>query len=150
MENLLELEFEPLSRGTIDACIRIGKNAPDPWQDSAYDFALSDVNHWTFVAIAAETPIAFASFLAVAGSCDLEMVVVDPEARRLGVAKRLLIHSFKMMRAQGVERCLLEVRASNARAIALYKGFGFKTLATRPGVFSNPADDGLLMAVNLR
>ena len=39
----------------------------------------------------------------------------------------------------------LEVRASNAAAISLYKSYGFKIEAVRKRYYSNPVEDALIM-----
>lgn len=48
-----------------------------------------------------------------------------------------------------VERVLLEVRASNAAAINLYKTFGFRAIATIPDYYRHPLEDALVMEMPL-
>jgi putative ribosomal-protein-alanine acetyltransferase, rimI-like protein len=47
------------------------------------------------------------------------------------------------------EAVLLEVRASNDGAIALYKEAGFKALAKRRGYYSHPREDAVVMRKKL-
>ena len=44
---------------------------------------------------------------------------------------------------------LLEVRAGNAPAQALYERLGFREVGRRPGYYSQPADDALVLALEL-
>jgi [ribosomal protein S18]-alanine N-acetyltransferase len=39
----------------------------------------------------------------------------------------------------------LEVRASNATALALYERLGFRVAATRPGYYVKPDEDALIL-----
>jgi ribosomal-protein-alanine N-acetyltransferase len=41
---------------------------------------------------------------------------------------------------------MLEVRASNAAAIALYSAFGFHTESVRKNYYPNPLEDALVLA----
>jgi ribosomal-protein-alanine N-acetyltransferase len=44
----------------------------------------------------------------------------------------------------------LEVRAGGAGAIALYEGLGFTVTGRRRGYYREPAEDALLMEMELR
>lgn len=146
---LSELVFTPMTRETLDACTEIAQHAPDPWKREALERAIGDENRWTFVALEKGRPVAFACFLAIVYSCDLEMLVVAPPVRKQGVAKLLLKKAFATLAAQAVASCLLEVRASNTAAIHLYESLGFRQLALRRGMYSLPLEDGQLMVLNL-
>lgn len=146
---LSELVFTPMAPETLDACAEIAQYAPDPWSRDALLRAVKDENRWTFVALEKGEPVAFACFLAIAYSCDLEMLVVAPPARKQGVARLLLQRAFATLAAQQVTSCLLEVRASNAAAIRLYESLGFRQLALRRGMYAHPLEDGHLMVLNL-
>lgn len=65
--------------------------------------------------------------------------------RRHGLARTLVIHALHTGVDQGAVRALLEVRASNVAARALYLGLGFRQIATRPSYYTNPNEDAVLM-----
>jgi ribosomal-protein-alanine N-acetyltransferase len=70
-------------------------------------------------------------------------IAVDPAARRRGVASRLLE---AMIGRAGVDASYtLEVRTSNAPAIALYERFGFRAAGTRPRYYQDTGEDALIM-----
>ena len=46
-------------------------------------------------------------------------------------------------------RLTLEVRPSNAGAVALYESFGFEPVGRRRNFYSRPAEDGLVMVKRL-
>lgn len=66
---------------------------------------------------------------------ELESIAVLPAWRRQGVAGRLLAAVIDQARAWGSERLLLEVRAGNAAAIALYRRQGFGEDGRRRGYY---------------
>jgi ribosomal-protein-alanine N-acetyltransferase len=50
--------------------------------------------------------------------------------------------------AQAAMRAVLEVRASNHAAHALYRSLGFCDVTTRPMYYTNPIEDALLMELD--
>jgi len=56
---------------------------------------------------------------------------ITPEARRQGLANRLLHHLEASARADGLQRLLLDVSADNGPALALYAGHGYQECARR-------------------
>lgn len=70
-------------------------------------------------------------------------IAVDPARRRDGVATALLE---ELLRRVGEDAPLtLEVRPSNAPAIALYERFGFFAAGRRPGYYADNGEDALVM-----
>jgi [ribosomal protein S18]-alanine N-acetyltransferase len=67
-----------------------------------------------------------------------------PRFRRRGVAARLLAAALDEAAGRGLERALLEVRAGNAAAIALYRRFGFRESGRRARYYPD-GEDALLM-----
>jgi ribosomal-protein-alanine N-acetyltransferase len=73
-------------------------------------------------------------------------VGVLPEARRLGIATRMLLRSMKAMRVYyEAAEVYLEVRVSNAPAISLYQRLGFHVVRRIPQYYSD-GEDAYLMA----
>jgi ribosomal-protein-alanine N-acetyltransferase len=71
-------------------------------------------------------------------------VAVDPDRRREGIATRLLRRLFEEADKPG-EQYTLEVRPSNASAIALYESFGFHRAGLRRGYYHDNKEDALIM-----
>jgi ribosomal-protein-alanine N-acetyltransferase len=47
--------------------------------------------------------------------------------------------------AKGAQKATLEVRASNKSALALYERLGFHVAARRPGYYTKPEEDALIL-----
>jgi len=78
-------------------------------------------------------------------------VAVHPDYQGHGMAAALMQAALAEMRAGGAVRCELEVRASNHRAIALYRAFEFVEDGVRAGYYAakEGREDALLMSANL-
>ncbi|HEY2436914.1 MAG TPA: ribosomal protein S18-alanine N-acetyltransferase [Solirubrobacteraceae bacterium] len=70
-------------------------------------------------------------------------IAVDPGRRREGLATELLKEMVE--RAGPEEPYTLEVRTSNAPAIALYERFGFRAAGIRPRYYTDTGEDALIM-----
>lgn len=77
-------------------------------------------------------------------------LAVAPEARRKGVARRLVGEALAWGKSLGARRAFLEVRESNRGAIRLYESLGFVAAGRRPRYYANPVEDGLLLARGLK
>lgn len=102
----------------------------------------------------------FAAFQAVVatGECELENMAVEGNRRRRGIGARLLAAGLLWCRGWRAEPGLardgtgpldalsLEVRASNAAAIAFYRQAGFVERGRRRGYYSQPEEDALQMS----
>jgi ribosomal-protein-alanine N-acetyltransferase len=75
----------------------------------------------------------------------INTLAVAPEARRGGLATRLLHHVMAEAAADGGKKATLEVRASNSAALGLYGRLGFQVAARRPRYYTQPEEDGLIL-----
>ena len=83
------------------------------------------------------------------GVGELESVAVDPAARRGGVGRALCEAVIGWCRGQSAEEMELEVRVGSDAAIGLYEGLGFVEVGRRKGYYREPAEDALLMKLEL-
>jgi ribosomal-protein-alanine N-acetyltransferase len=89
---------------------------------------------------------AFAGLIDMVGEGNITRVAVEPACRRLGLGKAAV---YELVRTtfleNGVMAHTLEVRASNAPAIALYESLGFRTEGVRKGYYEDNGEDALIM-----
>lgn len=71
---------------------------------------------------------------------DIMTIAVAPAGRRRGIGSLLLDHLLHLARAAGEAHVLLEVRADNEPAIALYTRFGFTTISVRRRYYPGGVD----------
>lgn len=94
--------------------------------------------------------VGFLAGLFVGEEIEILNLAVAPGARRTGVASRLLQGALAAARSSGGQRAFLEVRASNAGAIAFYEGHGFLPGGQRKDYYAAPVEDALVLSRALR
>lgn len=80
---------------------------------------------------AASGLIGYAGLLAPGPEADVQTIAVAPNAQGRGVGGVLIDALIEQARCRGAAGLLLEVRADNEPAIALYTGRGFERIAIR-------------------
>lgn len=86
----------------------------------------------------------------IADDLHVNNVAVRPEFRRSGTGAKLLEAVLEWGRRCRAMRALLEVRAGNTAAQALYRRCGFQVAGRRHNYYRSPVEDALLMYVSLR
>jgi ribosomal-protein-alanine N-acetyltransferase len=71
------------------------------------------------------------------------------EARRSGVGRALMEEAHATGRRRGASVSTLEVRRSNAPAIALYRGLGYREVGVRPNYYAEEKEDAIVMVLEL-
>ncbi len=77
----------------------------------------------------------------------MNLAVVE-SMRRKGIARALVMQALEAGLAQSARCAVLELRASNHAAHALYRSLGFRDVTTRPTYYANPIEDALLMELD--
>lgn len=78
-------------------------------------------------------------------------IAIDPAFQRRGLGRTLLTHLISELEQQDIFTLWLEVRASNARAIALYESLGFNEVTIRRNYYpaAEGREDAIIMALPL-
>ena len=97
--------------------------------------------------------VAFGVLMAGPGEAQVLNLSVVPDARREGIGRALLRRLVEAAARAGAEQCFLEVRVSNAPALALYAAEGFEPVARRddyyPATATAPREDALVLRRDL-
>jgi ribosomal-protein-alanine acetyltransferase len=80
---------------------------------------------------------------------ELENLVVAPDFRRKGLARKLFTALLARARETNSEQVFLEVRESNQAARALYARLGFEESGRRKLYYANPHEDAILYRLAL-
>ena len=117
----------------------------DPWSISAFSYELNNPLSVWLVAADGDVVAGYVGSQTVMGESDMMNVAVAPEYRRQGLAKQLIVKLLEKLNERQSHSLTLEVRQSNAPAIALYEKLGFVQVGCRPRYYRNPKEDALIM-----
>jgi ribosomal-protein-alanine N-acetyltransferase len=90
-------------------------------------------------------PCAACAYRIVLDELHLLDVAVAPDRRRRGLARFLMRVAMRRALRAGALTALLEVRAGNHEALALYASLGFERQGARRHYYRDPVEDALLL-----
>ena len=89
--------------------------------------------------------VAFCTCWVVLDELHVNTVAVDPGRRRAGLGTKLMNQVMDEAVQAGARRATLEVRATNVPARELYAALGFTEAGRRPGYYTQPDDDAIIL-----
>lgn len=121
-----------------------------PWTEGIFNDC-QRVGYPSFVAERAGLIVGYVLVNTVLAEGHVLNLCVDPDSRRQGVARRLLQHVIDFMQQQKVSTLFLEVRESNAAALALYRGLNFNEIGVRRNYYPAPVgrEDAVMLVKQL-
>ena len=121
-----------------------------PWTEPMLRMQLAPDSHVFLTAEAAGDVIGYVGLMYVLDEGYISNVAVAPQYRRQGIAEALIRALVERAAEKDLAFLTLEVRESNAPAIALYDKCGFQTVGRRKNYYEKPTEDALLMTRVLR
>ena len=121
----------------------------DPWSENSIAYELTSRLSYWLVAVDGGEVVGYIGSQSVLGESDMMNVAVHPDHRRKGIAEKLIAAMSEGLKERGNVALTLEVRASNASAIALYEKLDFKQIGLRKNYYRNPKEDALILQKEL-
>jgi tRNA threonylcarbamoyladenosine biosynthesis protein TsaB len=123
----------------------------DGWTASAFEDLLHMPGASAILAIDADEPAGFLLARRAADEAEIITIATRPRAQRRGVARQLLSRQLEDFAGDGVRQAFLEVAASNAAALQLYRGAGFAEAGRRKDYYrrGQGTEDAILMRKDL-
>lgn len=121
----------------------------DPWSENSVASELNNPLSLWLVALDGATVAGYVGSQSVLDGADMMNIAVHPDYRRQGIARELVTGLAGALTEKGVKSLALEVRQSNAPAIALYEQLGFQQVGLRPNYYRNPRENALIMRKEL-
>ena len=138
------LEIRRLAYSDLPSVLAIERRSfPTPWSLAMFVLELSKPSGICLAATSSQGLIGYLVCSRYADVWHLMNVAVDPERRRSGIATTLIRRLFEV--AGSDARYTLEVRTSNAEAIAMYRRFGFRPAGRRRRYYHDNGEDALIM-----
>lgn len=145
----MRIQIIPMTKERLPAVAALERICfpADPWSAELFQAALDSPNTSVLLAQGEDgSVLGYAVLSVVLDEGNLDNIAVAPQARRQGVADALL----SVLTGFGWEHlaCLmLEVRVSNAPAMALYEKHGFAAVGRRKNYYDAPREDAILMTL---
>ena len=117
----------------------------DPWSENSIATELRNPLACWLVAVDGELVVGYVGSQTVMDMSDMMNIAVHPDFRRKGIAQMLVERLVDALKARQSFSLMLEVRASNVRAQALYKKMGFQQVGLRKNYYRNPKEDALIL-----
>lgn len=92
-----------------------------------------------------EKIVGYVAIKYVLDEAELNIIAVENDSRRQGIATLLLNSAEEDLKSKGVSKLFLEVRRSNLNAQALYEKCGYKYIAVREKYYQGE-EDALIMS----
>lgn len=138
------LAVRTLSFSDLPQVIAIERRSfPNPWSLAMFVLELSKPSGICLAGVDDGRIVGFVICARYDEAFHVMDIAVDPDHRRAGVASALL--DGVIGRAGEDANYTLEVRVSNAGAIALYERYGFHGVGTRPRYYADNGEDAIIM-----
>lgn len=152
LEELITKEAGPADSASIRQLALDAKI--DAWSEADYSDEMSRPDSFVLISTLSEILAGFLVARVVPGSgetpdADLYNIAVDPAAKRQGIGTILLLALIERLKRRKVESVWLEVRESNAEAIAFYERHGFTAEVTRRNFYTNPTENAVIMRLRM-
>lgn len=144
----MKINFRTITNDDIDAaCALEQASFSMPWPRSAFEEIVTKKDADYYLAEDLDTGKLAGGLVLfhILDEGDIMNVAVDSEYRGRGIATELLKYAIAQGEAEGIIDFTLEVRVSNAPAIRVYEKNGFESVGIRPGFYTHPKEDGMVM-----
>lgn len=141
-----KVEIRQMDRGDLEGVVRIEKQIfSNPWSEKSFRDAMASSDNCYLVAVFQGQILGYCGLWCSWDCADLCNLAVTQAFQKQRLGSELLLRGIALVKEKGVQRVLLEVRQSNIPAIGLYTKLGFRKIGVRPGYYSHPVEDGILM-----
>ena len=120
-----------------------------PWTEAMLRMQLAPDSHVFLTAETEGVVVGYIGLMYVLDEGYVSNVAVHPDWRRQGAADALLTALEARARKLLLSFLTLEVRESNAPAIALYEKHGYRAVGKRKNYYEKPTEDAILMTLRL-
>ena len=139
-----------MNLGDVSAIAELEKLCfSDPWSETSIASEVDNRLSYWLVAEVDGIVAGYVGSQTVLDAADMMNLAVSPDYRRRGIGQALVNALVEHLQQNKVIALLLEVRVSNAPAIALYESLGFEQVGRRPKYYHNPREDALIMRKEL-
>ena len=138
--------------GDILQVHEIGKQCfTTPWQISSFEYELENRDAVLKVAVLNVEIVGYICIRSILDVTHVMDLAIAPRFKRMGIGSLLLSDALQELRRlrPAIKLVTLEVRESNIAAVKLYEKYGFREIGRRRGYYKKPAEDALIMELDM-
>ncbi len=143
------LDYQPMTQGDVDAMLELEQSVyPMPWSRGNFLDALNCAYPAWVLRDAGGELLGYFLLMTMVDEVHLLNLAVRADRQGQGLGRFMLDKALACARGVGMESMLLEVRPSNARALALYARNGFLQVGLRKAYYPAPEqqrEDAIVM-----
>lgn len=122
---------------------------PTPWSEKQVATGLASERYHISGVLAGGEVLGYLAWFTAADEAEIVNLLVVPAARRQGLGRCILTHVLQSCHVKGIRYLYLEVRETNAPAIALYASCGFARCGVRPQYYPDTLEAAVLMRCDM-
>jgi len=140
------IQIRRMTTKDVTAVVKIENEIfSEPWSADSFRIGLETKNDIYLVAEEDGEILGYCGLWGVIDEGQITNVAVAPGHRRRGVAEKMLRELMQQAAEADFTEFTLEVRVSNAPAIALYHKLGFHDEGIRKDFYAKPREDAIIM-----
>ena len=151
LRSIFHPEIIPMTAESAEEAAQIERESFEtPWSlNSLLEEVSSPTARFFTLSVFGKTA-AYAGMHIVLDEAYIDNIAVLPAFRGFGLGRAVTCHLISRAAEENCSFITLEVRASNAAAIALYESCGFLRAGIRPGYYEHPSEDAILYTKTLK
>ena len=128
----------------------------EPWSVNSLELLCHDGIGIGFLCMGSIPPggtqgvVAYGGMMVAVDEGQITNICVHPACRQKGYGKAVLTALIRYAKSAHLASVTLEVRPSNAAALALYRHSGFTEVGRRRNFYTKPTEDALIMELRLK
>lgn len=145
-ETMMDLELRQMRAEDVRRVAEIEKiSFITPWSYNSLLGELSNDVAYYVVALDEGNVVGYAGVWIMFDEAHMTNIAVDPEYRKRGIARAMILRLMKEGMKRGAERMTLEVRENNHNAQRLYASLDFAYAGMRKHYYSDTGENALIL-----
>jgi len=141
-------QLQRMTRADLEPVLELERRChPHPWSQATFEQELDNPVSRIDLLYVDGGLAGYLCCWQIVDELEIQNIVTAPEWRRRGLASWILRQVLFRAAAGQMRRAILEVRADNRAAIALYERFGFRTNAQRSNYYHD-GETAILMSLD--
>ena len=142
----MNLTFKQMTQADVDEVVQVEENSFNhPWSKQSFSEEAANPVAYYLLPLQADEIIGYVGVWFILDEAHITNVAVLPEYRKQGIGEKMMREILRIAKARGVVAMTLEVRPSNAPALALYHKLGFVSEGIRKQYYEDNGEDAIIM-----